>query len=64
MSLWEEFVLKQENKKTLKLDDLQEPTEKDYIYLMCYSQFGGVCSEEEIREITDIVHKAYLRKEE
>lgn len=62
MSLWEDFALKQENGKELKLDDFKEPTTKDYIYFMCFTSFGGVCNEEEIRQIADIVHKAYLRK--
>ena len=62
MSLWEDFALKQDNGTELKLDNLQEPTKKDHIYLMCYMDFGGVCNEEEVRQITDIVYKAYLRK--
>lgn len=63
MSLWEKLELKQENAKELPLDFIKEPTKKDYIKFMCYAQFGGVCSEEEIVKITDIVYKAYLRKE-
>ena len=63
MSLWEDFKLKQENAKELSLDFIKEPTKKDYIKFMCYAEFGGVCNEEEITKITNIVYKAYLRKE-
>ena len=63
MSLWEKLELKQENAKELPLDFFKEPTEKDYIRIMCYVHFGGVCNEEEITKITDIVYNAYVRKE-
>ena len=63
MSLWEELELKQENAKKLPLDFIKEPTTKDYIKFICYAHFGGVCNEEEITKITDIVYVAHLRKE-
>lgn len=58
---WEKLELKQENAKELPLDFTKEPTKKDYIKFMCYAHFGGVCNEEEIEQITDIVYKAYQR---
>ena len=64
MSLWEDFTLKQEKGIELKFDDLQMPTKETYVYLICYTQFGGVCNEEEIKQITKIVYDAYLRKGE
>ena len=59
---WQDFVLKKENAKELKIDDLKEPSERNYIYLRCCMCFGGVCNIEEIDQITDIVYQAYLRK--
>lgn len=59
---WEDFVLKQENAKELKIDDSKEPTKRDYIYIYCSLRLGGVCNKEEIEQITDIVYQAYLRK--
>ena len=61
---WEDFVLKKENGKELKLDDCKEPDEKFYIQLHVYGLFGGVCSKEELEQIAEIVHQAYLRKKE
>lgn len=60
---WEDFTLKQENAKQLKIDDFKEPTKRDYIYIYCTIRLGGVCNQEEMEQITDIVYQAYLRKE-
>lgn len=59
---WEDFILKQENAKQLKIDDFKEPTKRDYIYIYCTTSLGGVCNKEEMEQITDIVYQAYLRK--
>jgi hypothetical protein len=60
---WENFVLKQDNAKKLKLD-IEEPNEKDCVYIHCLMTFGGICNIEEIAQITEIVYQAYLREKE
>ena len=51
---WEDFVLKQENAKELKIDDFKEPTKRDYIYFYCAIRVGGVCNKEEIEQYVSI----------
>lgn len=62
MSLWEEFELSESRAKKLRIGELNEPTEKDCLFLMCFMTFGGICSEEEVRKIADIAYGAYERK--
>ena len=62
MSLWSDLQITEENGKELKIEDFSEPTQKDFIDLYCRIDFGGVCNEKELKKISKIVYKAYLRK--
>lgn len=64
MSLPETFMLSEEKAKELNLEHLEELSEKDFLYIKVFMNFGGVCNEEEIKQITDIVYKAYLKGEQ
>ena len=43
--------------------EIEKPTEEGEIIIMCYMQFGGICNNDEIKQIADIVCKAYSRKQ-
>lgn len=59
---WEAFELKHSKAKELKLEQFKEPTTKDYLFMYVAMNFGGICSEEELWKITDIVYEAYKRE--
>jgi hypothetical protein len=61
MSLLEKCELREDKVAELKLDELKEPTTRDFVWLLCKLRFGGVCNDEEIEAITDIVFKAFQR---
>jgi hypothetical protein len=61
MSLLEKCELREDKVAELKLDELKEPTTRDFVWLLCKLRFGGVCNDEEIETITDIVFKAFQR---
>ena len=61
---WEAFELKHDKAKELKLDQFQEPTTKDYLFMYVSMEYGGICSEEELWKITEIIYEAYKRETE
>ena len=61
MNLWEKCELKEDKVAELKIDEYKEPTTRDFVRILVALRFGGVCNDEEIEAITDIVFKACQR---
>lgn len=60
---WEIFELGKDQAKEMKVDKFTEPSPKECLFLSVYERFGGICSVQELWQITEIVYKAYQRIE-